>query len=59
MFKEDGLFIAQTESPFHKELIRNTFKNVESIFLAGFIHAIPTYPSGCGVLQWVQKNMIR
>ena len=47
--KEDGIFVAQTESPFfHKDLIRNAFKNVESIFPIARLYtcAIPTYPSG-------------
>ncbi len=47
--KEDGIFVAQTESPFfHKELIKNVYKDVSSIFPITKLYtcAIPTYPSG-------------
>ena len=47
--KEDGIFVAQTESPFfHKDLIRNVFKDVKSLFPITRLYtcAIPTYPSG-------------
>lgn len=47
--KDDGIFVAQTESPFfHKDLIRKVFKDVESIFPIARLYtcAIPTYPSG-------------
>lgn len=47
--KEDGIFVAQTESPFlHKDLIRNVYKDVKSIFPIARLYtcAIPTYPSG-------------
>lgn len=47
--KEDGIFVAQTESPFfHKDLIRNVYRDVKSIFPIARLYtcAIPTYPSG-------------
>lgn len=47
--KEDGIFVAQTESPFfHKELIKKVFGDVSSLFPITRLYtcAIPTYPSG-------------
>lgn len=47
--KEDGIFVAQTESPFyHKDLIRNAYRDVKSLFPVARLYtcAIPTYPSG-------------
>jgi len=47
--KEDGLFVAQTESPFfNKELIRQTNKDIRAIFPITrlYLASIPTYPSG-------------
>ncbi|NLD47558.1 MAG: polyamine aminopropyltransferase [Clostridiaceae bacterium] len=47
--KEDGIFVAQTESPFfHKDLIKNVFRDVKSLFPVTRLYtcAIPTYPSG-------------
>ncbi|MDI6871773.1 MAG: polyamine aminopropyltransferase [Bacillota bacterium] len=47
--REDGLFVAQTESPFyHADLIRNTFATVSGIFPVTrlYLATIPTYPSG-------------
>lgn len=47
--KEDGIFVAQTESPFfNKDLIKRVFKDIGSIFpitrmYTGFV---PTYPGG-------------
>ncbi|MFA5536716.1 MAG: polyamine aminopropyltransferase [Bacillota bacterium] len=46
---EDGIFVAQTESPFFEEqLIRRVLNDVKSIFPIGriFLANIPTYPSG-------------
>lgn len=46
---EDGIFVAQTESPFyHKDLIRGVFKDIKSLFPVTRLYtcAIPTYPSG-------------
>lgn len=48
--KDDGIFVAQTESPFfHKDLIRNVFNDVKSLFPITRLYtcSIPTYPSGC------------
>jgi spermidine synthase len=47
--KEDGLFVAQTESPlFDGELVRRIFSDVRSIFPVArlYITVIPTYPGG-------------
>ncbi|HHV28867.1 polyamine aminopropyltransferase [Acetivibrio mesophilus] len=47
--KEDGIFVAQTESPFfHKDLITKVFNDVKSLFPITRLYtcAIPTYPSG-------------
>lgn len=47
--REDGLFVAQSESPFyHADLIRNTFATVRGIFPVTrlYLAAVPTYPSG-------------
>lgn len=47
--REDGIFVAQTESPFfHKELIRNAYRDMSSAFPIARLYtcAIPTYPSG-------------
>lgn len=46
---EDGIFVAQTESPFyHKDLIRKVFKDVDSVFPITRFYTcpVPTYPSG-------------
>jgi len=47
--KEDGVFVAQTESPFfNKALIKQTNKDIGSIFPITrlYLASIPTYPSG-------------
>ncbi len=47
--KEDGIFVAQTESPFYNdELIRRVFKDIKSLFSITrlYLCSIPTYPSG-------------
>ncbi|MCK4259688.1 MAG: polyamine aminopropyltransferase [Halanaerobiales bacterium] len=47
--KEDGLFVAQTESPFfNKDLIRDTNKAISELFPIAklYLASIPTYPSG-------------
>lgn len=47
--KEDGILVAQTESPwFNKELIKRVFKDIKSIFPITRLYtaSIPTYPSG-------------
>ncbi len=47
--KEDGIFVAQTESPFYeKELIKKVYNDVKSIFPITrlYLCSIPTYPSG-------------
>lgn len=46
---EDGIFVAQTESPFfEEELIKRVLGDVKDIFPIGklFLANIPTYPSG-------------
>ncbi|MEZ0536091.1 polyamine aminopropyltransferase [Caldicellulosiruptoraceae bacterium PP1] len=47
--KDDGIFVAQTESPFfNKDLIRSVFSTVKGIFPITRLYAgfVPTYPSG-------------
>jgi len=47
--KEDGILVAQTESPFfNAELIRNVFSRVKSVFPSSYFYlaSVPTYPSG-------------
>lgn len=47
--REDGIFVAQTESPYYqKDLIKKVFKDINSIFPITKLYtcAIPTYPSG-------------
>lgn len=48
--KEDGIFVAQTESPFYnKELIPNVNKDISSMYPITNIYLayVPTYPGGC------------
>ncbi|MBA1337090.1 MAG: Spermidine synthase [Firmicutes bacterium] len=47
--KEDGIFVAQTESPFYnKDLISRVYRDISSIFPVTklYVCSIPTYPSG-------------
>ncbi|MCM8900860.1 polyamine aminopropyltransferase [Caldicoprobacter algeriensis] len=47
--KEDGLFVAQTESPFfNAQLIRSVYASIKQIFPVTrlYLASIPTYPSG-------------
>jgi spermidine synthase len=47
--KEDGIMVAQTESPwFNRELIRQVFQDISSLFPITRLYtaSIPTYPSG-------------
>lgn len=47
--KEDGIFVAQTESPFfNKDLIKGVYKDIKEIFPIAklYLAFIPTYPSG-------------
>ncbi|MFA6308174.1 MAG: polyamine aminopropyltransferase [Clostridia bacterium] len=47
--KEDGIFVAQTESPYYqKDLIKKVYKDINSVFPITKLYtcAIPTYPSG-------------
>lgn len=47
--KEDGLFVAQTESPFYnQDLIKNVYSSINSIFPITrlYLGFVPTYPSG-------------
>ncbi|MBZ4646831.1 MAG: spermidine synthase [Petroclostridium sp.] len=47
--KEDGIFVAQTESPFYNnDLISRVFKDIKSVFPITrlYLCSIPTYPSG-------------
>ena len=45
----EGLFVAQTESPFfNSDLIREVFKNISSVFPVArlYLACVPTYPGG-------------
>ncbi|MFH1904022.1 MAG: polyamine aminopropyltransferase [bacterium] len=47
--KEDGIMVAQTESPFiNGNLVADIFKNIKSVFpiVKMYTASIPTYPSG-------------
>ncbi len=47
--KEDGIMVAQTESPwFNRELIRKVFRDISATFPIARLYtaSIPTYPSG-------------
>ncbi|WP_026962998.1 polyamine aminopropyltransferase [Alicyclobacillus herbarius] len=47
--REDGVFVAQTESPFaNRDLIRQVFRDVSSVFAKAHLYLafIPTYPTG-------------
>jgi len=47
--KKDGIFVAQTESPFfNKDLISNVFARVKRVFPLTklYLASVPTYPSG-------------
>ncbi len=47
--KEDGVFVAQTESPFlNGELITSVYKDVQEVFPIArlYLCCVPTYPSG-------------
>lgn len=47
--KDDGIFVAQTESPFlNKDLIRRVFPSISEVFPITrlYLASIPTYPSG-------------
>jgi spermidine synthase len=46
---EDGIFVAQTESPFfNKELISSVFRDIKSVFPIAKLYLcfVPTYPGG-------------
>lgn len=47
--KEDGMFVAQTESPFfNADLIRRVYRDISTIFPIAklYLASVPTYPSG-------------
>ncbi len=47
--KEDGLFVAQTESPFvNQDLVRGVFQDVKRVFPIAelYLAYVPTYPTG-------------
>jgi spermidine synthase len=47
--KKDGLFVAQTESPFfNRDLIKNVFARIIRVFPLAklYLASVPTYPSG-------------
>ena len=57
--KEDGIMVAQTESPFlGRELIRNVNQNLKMIFpiVRLYLAAIPTYPTGLWSFSLASKR---
>lgn len=47
--RADGLFVAQTESPFfNADLIRTVFRRIKKVFPSTYLYlaSVPTYPSG-------------
>jgi len=57
--KEDGILVAQTESPFYnKDLIRRSYAGISSIFPITrlYLASIPTYPSGLWSFTLGSKN---
>ncbi len=57
--KEDGLFVAQTESPFfNREIIQNVQKTLSGIFpIARLFHGVvPTYPGGAWTFSMGSKK---
>ncbi len=47
--KEDGLFVAQTESPFfNRDLIKHCYREISGVFPLTklYLASVPTYPSG-------------
>lgn len=47
--KPDGIFVAQTESPFfNADLIRTVFRRIKTVFPQAYLYlaSVPTYPSG-------------
>lgn len=49
--KEDGIFVAQTESPyFNKDILKNSYDNMKALFpiTKTYLAVVPTYQSG----QW-------
>lgn len=57
--KEDGIFVAQTESPFYnKDLIARVFKDISSIFPITKLYMahVPTYPGGCWTFTMGSKK---
>jgi spermidine synthase len=57
--KEDGILVAQTESPFYnKDLIRRSYAVIASLFPVArlYLASIPTYPSGLWSFTLGSKN---
>ncbi|AQS58217.1 polyamine aminopropyltransferase [Desulforamulus ferrireducens] len=57
--KEDGIFVAQTESPYHDaELIPKIQKNIRSLYpiTKVYLAHIPTYPGGCWTFTMGSKK---
>jgi spermidine synthase len=55
----DGLFVAQTESPFfNQELIRSVYHTIDSIFPVAMLYliSIPTYPGGAWTFTMGSKE---
>ncbi|RYD03859.1 hypothetical protein N752_17410 [Desulforamulus aquiferis] len=59
--KEDGIFVAQTESPYYnEELIPKVQKDIRANYPITklYLAFIPTYPGGCWSFTMDQRNMI-
>ena len=59
--KEDGVFAAQTESPWVNEnLVKRVFQDIKSIFPITrlYLANVPTYPTGMWSFTMGSKNMI-
>ncbi|ABO49034.1 spermidine synthase [Desulforamulus reducens MI-1] len=57
--KEDGIFVAQTESPYYnEELIPKVNKDIRSLYPITNIYLayVPTYPSGCWTFTMGSKK---
>jgi len=60
--KDDGIFVAQTESPFfNKELIRRVFGDIKTIFPIARLYTgvIPTYPGGLWSFTMGSKKLMK
>ncbi|MEW5802634.1 MAG: polyamine aminopropyltransferase [bacterium] len=59
ILREDGLMVAQSESPFlHGEIISAMYRSLDKVFPVSrmYLAFIPTYPAGCWSFAWCSKN---